>query len=364
MAIRQRTWEWKGKQKRAWVVDYFDTKGKRRLKTFKTKRAATDFAAATHVDVKRGIHIADSDSATVSEAGKLWLATGEENALVYGSRFHNDWLLRLHIEPFLGKTKLSKLAVPAIREFESTLRANGRSPSLVRRVIGGLGALLADAQERGLTMRNPVRDMRQNRGKRRTKATKERKRQLALGVDIPTPAEIRDILGAAAGFRRAFFATAALAGLRASELRGLRWQDVDFAKATISVWQRADAWGTIDVPKSDAGYRTVPLPPLVVNALKGWKLACPLHDTGRKGANGKPVKELGWSSPTGRGTSSRSQISSNATGTRCRLPPASWFQRRCWTASLRRSCRRSTAGFMHCGTFIARGAQRGPRMAV
>jgi integrase len=286
MAIRQRTWEWKGNQKTAWVVDYFDTKGKRRLKTFKTKRAAIDFAAATHVDVKRGIHVADSDSATVSEAGKLWLATCEESGLVYGSRFHNDWLLRLHIEPFLGKTKLSKLTVPAIREFESALRANGRSASLVRRTIGGLGALLADAQERGLVMHNPVRDMRKNRGKRRTKATKERKRQLAIGVDIPTPAEIRSILGAGGGYRRAIFATAALAGLRASELRGLRWQDVDIAKATISVWQRADAWGTIDAPKSDAGYRTVPVPSLVVNALREWKLACPKGERGLVFPNG------------------------------------------------------------------------------
>ena len=286
MAIRQRTWEWKGNRRSAWVVDYFDTKGKRRLKTFKTKRAATDFAAATHVDVKQGIHVADADSVTVSEAGKLWLATCVENGLVYGSRVHNDWLLRLHIEPFLGKTKLSKLTVPAIRDFESTLRANGRSPSLVRRAIGGLGALLADAQERGLTMRNPVRDMRQNRGKRRTKATKERRRQLAIGVDIPTPVEIKAILGAATGFRRAFFATAALAGLRASELRGLRWQDVDFAKATISVWQRADAWGTIDVPKSDAGYRMVPVASLVVNALREWKLACPKGELGLVFPNG------------------------------------------------------------------------------
>jgi integrase len=131
-----------------------------------------------------------------------------------------------------------------------------------------------------------VREMRQSRGKRRTKAINERKRQLAVGVDIPTPAEIRAILGVASGFRRAFFATAALAGLRVSELRGLRWQDVDFAKATVSVWQRADAWGVIDVPKSDAGYRTVPVPSLVMNALKEWKLTCPKGEFGLVFPNG------------------------------------------------------------------------------
>ena len=39
--------------------------------------------------------------------------------------------------------------------------------------------------------------------------------------------------------------------------------------------QRADRYHSIGVPKSDAGQRTVPVPPIVVNALKEWKLTCP-----------------------------------------------------------------------------------------
>src|SRR6185436_20054170 len=42
MAIRQRTWAWKGRERTAWIVDYSDAKGKRRLKIFRTKRAALD----------------------------------------------------------------------------------------------------------------------------------------------------------------------------------------------------------------------------------------------------------------------------------------------------------------------------------
>ena len=278
MGIRQRTWEWKGKQKSAWIVDYFDLKGKRRLKTFRTKREASDFAATTRIDIKRGVHVADSASITVGEAGQLWLATGKENGLVRSSLQQNQQHLDLHITPFMGSDKLTKLTVPAIRAFEGDLRANGRSAAMTKKVLASLGAIIADAQERGLASHNPAREMRRNRGRRRTKGTKERKRQLAVGVDIPTPAEIRAILSKAAGFRRAFFATAALAGLRSSELRGLRWQDVDFAKGAVSVWQRADLWGQLDEPKSQAGYRTIPVPQLVVHALKEWKLACPKGD--------------------------------------------------------------------------------------
>ena len=50
---------------------------------------------------------------------------------------------------------------------------------------------------------------------------------------------------------------------------------MDLGRATVKVCQRADAWCAIDLPKSEAGHRTVPLPPLVVKALREWKLACP-----------------------------------------------------------------------------------------
>jgi integrase len=301
MAIRQRTWEWKGKQRSAWIVDYFDLKRKRRLKTFRTKKEAEDFNATTRIDKKRGTHVADSDSITIAEAGALWIATGKENGLVESSIRQCRQHLDLHIKPLVGGTKLSKFTVPAVRIFESDLRTKGRSTALTKKILSSLGSIIADAQERGLAMHNPVRDLRTNRGKRRTKVTRDRKRLLKVGEDIPTPAEIRAILQAATGFRRAFFATAALGGLRASELRGLRWQDVDFAKCAVTVSQRADAWGTIDVPKSEAGERTVPVPSLVINALKEWRLACPKRNTGRKEANGEPIKELHYVFPNGKG---------------------------------------------------------------
>jgi integrase len=64
-------------------------------------------------------------------------------------------------------------------------------------------------------------------------------------------------------------------GLRASELRGLRWSDVDFKKGELHVHQRADRYHKIGPPKSKAGERTVPIPPQVLGCLREWKLACP-----------------------------------------------------------------------------------------
>ena len=63
--------------------------------------------------------------------------------------------------------------------------------------------------------------------------------------------------------------------MRASELRGLCWPEVDFKKNAIRVTQRADAFNDIDDPKSGAGTRTIPVGPYVMNTLHEWKLKCP-----------------------------------------------------------------------------------------
>lgn len=82
MSIRKRTWTTaRGDEKSAWVVDYVDTKGTRRLKTFVKKKEADSFAATAKVEVREGLHVADSDSVTVSAASAFWIATGEDEGL-------------------------------------------------------------------------------------------------------------------------------------------------------------------------------------------------------------------------------------------------------------------------------------------
>jgi integrase len=286
MSVRKRAWVTsKGIEKEAWVVDYVDQTGKRRLKTFAKKKPADNFAATANVEIRAGIHTPDSESVTIREAGKLWIETceraGLERATVDAYRQH----LRLHIEPYLGSGKLSQLSAPMVREFEDKLTRgdmpDGASPlprslAMVRKIRVSLSALLSDAQERGLVSRNVVRELRRSRkrGKER-QAEKRQKGKLKVGVDIPTREEIKAIVEAATGRWRPILLTAIFTGLRASELRGLRWADVDLDKREIHVRQRADRYHTIGKPKSDAGERTVPLTPIVVNTLREWKLACP-----------------------------------------------------------------------------------------
>jgi integrase len=291
MSVRKRAWTTsRGVEKEAWVVDYVDQTGKRRLKTFAKKKAADNFEATANVEIRAGIHTADSASITVAEAGKLWLETGERAGLERTTLDAYRQHLRLHIEPYLGNTKLSQLPAPMVREFEDRLARGDmpagadpqpRSPAMVRKIRTSLSSLLSDAQERGLVSRNVVRELRhtRKRGKER-QAEKRQKGRLKVGVDIPTREEIKAIVAAATGRWRPFFLTAIFTGLRASELRGLRWEDVDIEKREVHVRQRADRYNEFDKPKSYSGERTVPLTPILVNTLREWKIACPRGDHG------------------------------------------------------------------------------------
>ncbi|HEV7247970.1 MAG TPA: tyrosine-type recombinase/integrase [Shinella sp.] len=280
MSVRKRTWTTpKGEEKSAWVVDYFDTTGKRRLKTFKLKKAADAFAATASVEVREGVHVADSATVTIEEAGKLWLLSGDAASLERTTLDQRRQHLNLHIKPLAGSTKLTKVTAPWVRSFQDDLRGKGCSAAMVKRITVSLGSILADAQGRGLVVRNAVHEL--SKARSGTKASDKRsKAKLRVGTDIPTNAEIRAILDAATGRYRPLLVTMIFTGIRASEARGLRWEDVDLVKAALHVRQRADRYGVVGMPKSEAGQRTVPLPPFAVNTLKEWKLACPKSEAG------------------------------------------------------------------------------------
>jgi integrase len=152
---------------------------------------------------------------------------------------------------------------------------------MVKRVRSDLGALLSNAQENGLVARNVVREMRsgRRRGKER-QAERRAKPKLKIGVDIPTREEIKAIVAALPGRWRPILLTAIFTGLRASELRGLRWANVDLSKRELHVRERADEYNQLGRPKSGSGERTVPLTPMVVSALREWKLQCPKGELG------------------------------------------------------------------------------------
>ena len=302
MSIRKRFWpDPKTGPNMAWILTYKDGEGVKRQKTFPTQRAAKEWEASALVSIKAGTHIADRASVTIEEAAKLWLKTcvdhGLEQSTIDSYRQHATF----HIVPLIGSTLLSKVTVPFVRQFEDDLREAGRSEAMVKRVVGSLGSIIADAQERGLAAHNAVREMRGSRKGRQRRQEQRHKDQVKAGRDYPTPEEMKAFLGALEGRWKPLLMTAALCGLRSSELRGLSWNSIDLAKRELRVEQRADRFGKIGPVKTPKSRRTLPIPAGLAQVLREWKLACPRRDTGEKDAAGNPVLALDLAFPNGAG---------------------------------------------------------------
>jgi integrase len=288
MSVRKRSWTTRGKlnpetgerepgeQREAWIVDYTDQRGDRHIESFARKKDADARHSEVKVDVKKGVHVAPSKSITLKEAGQNWIEAAEhelERTTVDQYRQH----LRFHLLPFIGARKLTDITTDAVLDLEARLRKEGRSKVMVRKVLVSLGSILADAQMRKQVGHNAVRDLR-NARRGKVKAVKREKTKLEVGKDIPSPAEVAAILAHAKGRWRPLLLTAAFTGLRGSELRGLRWSDVDLKANELHVRQRADRYNVIGAPKTAASRRVVPFGKVVANTLKEWKLQCPTGD--------------------------------------------------------------------------------------
>jgi integrase len=271
MSVRKRKWTTsRGEAKEAWIVDYTDGQGHRHIETFERKKEADARHAEVTVEVERGIHTAKGRSITIAAAAEDWIKfvtlEKREPTTIASYRQHAE----KHIVPRLGASKLAALTTPRIERFRDDLLEDMSRP-LAKKVLGSLKSILKDAKRRGNVAQNVAADVSVDMNGRRVK--------LQIGKDIPTRDEIRRILEAAReGYARAFLMTAAFSGLRASELRGLRWEDVDLKRGVLHVRQRADRYNTIGQPKSRSGERDVPIGPMVVNTLRQWKLACPKGD--------------------------------------------------------------------------------------
>lgn len=268
-SVRRRAWTTPaGEERTAWLVDYRDQAGKRRSKQFARKKDAEAWRVGAEHEVATGIHTSDRESITIAQAAALRLERAEERKRERSTVKSYGEVHRLHIVPLIGGVRLSQLTRPRALQFRDEL-ARDRSPAMVRKAVRELASIVGEAQERGLVAQNVAAGIRIEAGKRHKPE-----------VEIPSRAELRAVLAAAEGFERAFLLLAITAGLRSSELRGLRWADVDLKASTVRITQRADAWGVIGPPKSKAGRRSIPLPAEVVAELKAWKLAAKPNKAG------------------------------------------------------------------------------------
>src|SRR6516225_892695 len=273
MSVRERVWVTrKGETKSAWVVDYSNGAGEREHRTFARKKEADAFHHKVKVDIRAGTHVAIDNDITIADVADKWIRRAEANGRERGTIRQYREHANLHIVKRIGAIKLAKLTIQHVEHFRDDLLSgdNAMSRPMARKVLTSLKSMLRTVRcghlATDVTIGGTVRE----------------RRDLEVGVDIPTHDEVRRLIATAKDKLRlcALLKVAALTGLRASELRGLRWADIDFKARELRVSQRADCFGAIGPPKSKSGSRKVPLGDDLVSTLKEWKLACPKGELG------------------------------------------------------------------------------------
>ncbi|GHE91550.1 site-specific integrase [Aliiroseovarius zhejiangensis] len=199
---------------------------------------------------------------TVSDACNSWLKTCLRNELERSTLKAYRSHAKIHIEPRIGHLLVNDLSRGEVREFMDELLDEDVSRALVKKIMVSLRAILSEAVEREWATHNAAAEVKVKRSSRRD----------AKRADIPTKEEIRKIINNAPKTHRAMFITAIFTGMRISELRGLTWEAVDFDRKVIRVFQRADEYCEIGLPKSRAGAREIPMAPMVLNTLGDWKV--------------------------------------------------------------------------------------------
>lgn len=166
--------------------------------------------------------------------------------------------LRCHIIPIFGEMSLDQLGTEQIRLWYAQL-VGATSAISAAKCYRLLRAILTTAVEDGLILTNPCRV--KGAGRERSK---ER--------PLLTAEQVLDVAECIEPRYRALVLLAAYGSLRRGELLGLRRRNIDLDRAVVLVEgqaQRITGQGrVISSPKSDAGLRTVAVPPAVAEALR------------------------------------------------------------------------------------------------
>jgi integrase len=229
-----------------------------RSKTFPTKAEARTFAAGVEIDTSRGALLDPrAGRITLDTYVEAWFDTNPQLAPRTVDAYRSVY--RLHVKPHLGDIELTKLSPGAIREWRATLVRADVGAATQAKAYRFVRVVLNTAVTDAKIATNPC----QIRG-----AGSER----AAERPIATPAEIMALADATPDEYRCMVLLAGFCALRLGEALGLHRRHVNLLHNTITIeGQLQEFAGQGQVfrrPKTDMGYRTIPLPATVADELQ------------------------------------------------------------------------------------------------
>lgn len=161
--------------------------------------------------------------------------------------------MRVHIAPFFRDARIQDVSIADIEQFIASQREErGLASSTVSNHVNFLHGVFAYAMRHEIVERNPV-----------ALAKKPRVQAARRDFTFLAVEEVERVIDAypvdhLTRLDRAIVVTAAMTGLRQGELIALRWEDINFDSAQLSV-RASISRGIAGTPKSFGSIRTVPL---------------------------------------------------------------------------------------------------------
>jgi integrase len=206
----------------------------------------------------------------VAEFVRTWLEGSRSQLAPQTYSYRKDVVLKLYIEPEIGKIPVNALTVSQMQNLFNHMTARRLSPQTVAHTRNLLRRALRTAVEAGMLPRNVAALARPPKMVRKpiTPLTPEQAKAFLAAVRPDPNAEEQD---RREGDRlEALYALALTTGLRRGELLALNWEDVDLARAELRVrgslhW--VDGKAVVQEPKTAMSRRAVSLTRLAIEAL-------------------------------------------------------------------------------------------------
>lgn len=245
-----------------WRHRWVDINGQRRTSTGATQQAALDNRAATEATIVAAqvVGTALGDDPTIADLAEHWLDVTLPTVGPGTQQSYRNDVAR--IVERIGALPVGALDRPAVRSLIAQLSQDYRA-STIRNTRTRLSSIAAEGIELGLLEANPTSGIALPRDppERRTKAralTLDEQRRLLATLDANY---IYDA-GVAVLFAQ---------GLRASEVLGLAWEDIDLDAGTAHLDRGVTYLGSdgdhVDTPKTERTYGTIHLAPVVIGLL-------------------------------------------------------------------------------------------------
>lgn len=206
-----------------WRIRWLDADGKRRSECY-SRRKDAEFRLAQHQSQaeaeRRGLARRASASKTMSQICDYWLA---HRAPKKRSCRDDQYMIEAALRPFFGSMLLQDISQQQVDQYVAS--REDLSPKTVSNHLTLLVAMLNQAEDlRWITNAPRIR--------------KPKPTPVETYRYLKTSEEIERFLGGALTLGEnvhALYATAIYTGMRAGELGGLCWDDVDFSKRLITV---------------------------------------------------------------------------------------------------------------------------------